>query len=327
MHRVAVIAVDRVHSFDLAMPLQVFSTAHALSKNPGELFGPALYEVWVCGDGRDLRVCGVGDVEMYRYTPAYPLKAALEADTIIVTGRTRPGPSADVLQLLRRAHQRGIRIATICSGGARTLAASGLLDGRRAATHWSRAASLAEQYPQMQVDPNVLFVDHGDVITSAGAASGIDMCLHMIRADHGAAVAADVARHMVVPLQRDGGQAPYIRHSASEDNQGSLQPTLLWLRERLGAKVTLSEIAGHASMSPSTLNRRFKQQTGVPPLEWLLRERVRHAQELLESTDLSIEEIARHCGFGGSAAMRQHFAKHVKTSPSTWRREFRTVRA
>lgn len=149
------------------------------------------------------------------------------------------------------------------------------------------------------------------------------MCLHLISLDHGAAVAANVARHMVVPLQRDGGQAPYIRHSEPDDH-GSLYATLIWLRERLGEKVTAADIAAHATMSLSTLNRRFKEQTGLAPLQWLLRERVRHAQELLESSDLSIEEIARHCGFGGSVSMRQHFAKQLKTSPSACRRSFRT---
>ena len=323
MHHIAVLAFDRVHSFDLAMPLQVFSTAHSLDKQPDELFGAPLYEMRVCGDGRDLTICGVGDVEMYRYTPPHPMAAALEADTIVVLGAPQD-PPPEALDLLRQAHQRGIRIASICAGGACYLAASGLLDGRRTATHWSRADVLAARFPEVKVDPDVLFIDHGDVITSAGAASGLDMCLHMIRTDYGAAVAADVARHMVVPLQRDGGQAPYIRHSEPANDHGSLQATMLWMRERLDQQFTLSQIAAHAGMSLSTLNRRFKEQASTTPLQWLLRERVRHAQELLETTDLSIEEIARHCGFGSAVAMRQHFAKQVKTSPSACRRNFHT---
>jgi transcriptional regulator GlxA family with amidase domain len=324
MHRVAVVAFDGIHAFDLAMPLQVFSTAHSLEKAPGELFGPRLYDVQVCGDGRDLTVTGVGGVEMYRYTPRYPLAGAIDADTIIVIGVAagREPPSA-VLDLLRRAHRRGIRIASISSGGARVMGATGLLDGRRIATHWSRADLLAERYPQLIVDTDVLFIDHGDVLTSAGAASGIDLCLHMIRQDFGSAVAADVARHMVVPPQRDGGQAPYIAHPDPGDDHGSLEPAMRWLRERLGEPVTLADIASYVGTSPRTLNRRFREQTGTTPLQWLLRQRVHHAQELLETTDLSVEEISRHCGFGTSVAMRQHFAKHIKTSPTAYRRTFR----
>lgn len=324
MHRVAVLVYDGIHSFDLSMPLQLFSTAHSLEKEPGELFGPRLYDVRVCGDGRDLIVAGVGGVEMYRHTPPYPLADAIDSDTIVVIGvPTGREPPAEVIDLLLEAHRRGIRIASISSGGARVMAASGLLDGRRVATHWSRANLLAERYPQVQVDTDVLFIDHGDVLTSAGAASGIDMCLHMIRQDFGSAVAADVARHMVVPPQRDGGQAPYIVHPEPGDGHGSLEPAMRWLRQRLGEPVTLAEIASYVGTSPRTLNRRFREQTGTTPLQWLLRQRVQHAQELLETTDLSIEEISRHCGFGTSVAMRQHFAKQIRTSPMEYRRTFR----
>jgi transcriptional regulator GlxA family with amidase domain len=191
------------------------------------------------------------------------------------------------------------------------------------ATHWSRAHVIAERYPQVCVDTDVLFIDHGDVITSAGAASGIDMCLHMIRQDFGSAVAADVARHMVVPPQRDGGQAPYVAHPEPGDEHGSLEPTMRWLWQRLGVPVTLADIASHVGTSPRTLNRRFREQTGTTPLQWLLRQRVHHAQELLETTDLSIEAISRHCGFGTSVTMRQHFAKHVRASPMAYRRTYR----
>jgi transcriptional regulator GlxA family with amidase domain len=324
MHRIAVIAVDGIHSFDLAMPLQVFSTAHSLERAPGEFFGPRLYDVRVCGDGRDLLVAGVGGVEMYRLTPPYPLADALDADTIVVIGvPAGREPLTEALDLLREAYRRGIRIASISAGGAGVMAASGLLDGRRVATHWSRADLLAERYPEVVVDTDVLYIDHGDVLTSAGAASGIDMCLHMIRQDFGSAVAADVARHMVVPPQRDGGQAPYIAHPDPGDDHGSLEPTMRWLRQRLGEPVTLADIASYAGLSPRTVNRRFREQTGTTPLQWLLRQRVHHAQELLETTDLSVEEISRHCGFGTSIAMRQHFAKHIRTSPTTYRRTFR----
>jgi len=318
MHRVAVLAFDRIHSFDLAMPLQVFSTAHALDG------GAPLYRVRVCGDGRDLTVTGVGGVEMYRYTPPYPLTDALDADTVVVVGVAREtDPPAAALDLLREAYRRGVRIASLSSGGARVLAATGLLDGRRTATHWSRAHVLAERYPRVRVDPGVLFIDHGDVLTSAGAASGIDLCLHMIRRDFGAAVAADVARHLVVPPQRDGGQTPYIPRPVPADDHGSLEPTMRWLRQRLGDPVTVADIASHLGTSPRTLNRRFREQAGTTPLQWLVRQRVHRAQELLETTDLSVEEISRRCGFGSAVAMRQHFAKQIRTSPMAYRRAFR----
>lgn len=324
MHRVAVLAFDGVHSFDLAMPLQVFSTAHGMDKGPGELFGSRLYEVRVCGDGENLAVAGVGGVEMYRYTPPYGLADAIEADTIVVLGTNRRDhPPPAVLELIREAHRRRIRLATICSGGARVLAESGLLDGRRTATHWSRADQLAERFPQVTVDPDVLFIDHGDVLTAAGAASGIDLCLRMIQHDFGSAVAADVARHMVVPPQRDGGQAPYIAHPEPGSDYGVLEPTMSWLRGRLSKPVTLAEIAEHAGTSPRTVIRRFSEQTGSTPLQWLLRQRVHHAQELLETTDLPIETIAVHCGFGTAMTMRQHFAKHISTSPTAYRHAFR----
>ncbi|HEX6447503.1 MAG TPA: helix-turn-helix domain-containing protein [Streptosporangiales bacterium] len=323
MHQVAVLAFDHVQSFDLAMPLQVFTTAHSLEKLAGALFGPPLYQVKVCGDGRDLVVTGVGGVEMYRYTPPNPLVAAVEADTVVVVGfREDADPPAEILDVVREAHRRGARIASICTG-ALVLAAAGLLDGRRAATHWSDAGLMAKRYPRVQVDPDVLFIDHGDVLTSAGAATGLDLCLHMVRRDFGSAVAADVARHLVVPPQRDGGQAQFIAHPEPGGEDGSLEPTMRWIREHVGEPLTLTDIAAHAGMSERTLNRRFREQTGTTPLQWLLRQRVHHAQELLETTDLSVEAISRHCGFGTAVAMRQHFAKRIQVSPLAYRRAFR----
>ncbi|MDC0769054.1 GlxA family transcriptional regulator [Streptomyces sp. HD] len=328
MHRVAVLVFDGIHSFDLSMPLQVFSTAHSLDKERGEVFGSRLYDVRVCGDGRNLAVTGVGDVEMYQYTPRYPLVGAVDADTIVVIGvARRQEPPAEALNLLREAHRRGVRIAAVSSGGTRVLAATGLLDGRRAATHWSRRHVLAGRYPQVRVDTDVIFIDHGDVLTSAGGASGIDMCLHMVRQDFGSAVAADVARHLVVAPERDGGQAPCTEHPEPGDGHGSLGPVMQWLRQRLGEPVTLADIASHAGTSPRTLNRRFRAQTGTTPLQWLVFQRLCHAQELLETTDLSVEVISRHCGFGTPVTMRQHFARHLRTSPTTYRRTFRTRHA
>jgi transcriptional regulator GlxA family with amidase domain len=226
-----------------------------------------------------------------------------------------------VLDVLRQAHGRGARIASIC-GGAFMLAAAGLLDGRRATTHWTSAGDLAERFPRVEVDPNVLFVDEGDVLTSAGAATGLDLCIHMVRNDFGAAVAADVARHVVIAPQRDGGQAQFIVPREPTGDNGSLEPTMRWLRDRIGEPSTLSDIARHAAISPRTLNRRFREQTAMTPLQWLLTQRVRHAQELLETTALSVEDIARHCGFGTAINLRQHFTRRVKMSPLAYRRAF-----
>lgn len=322
MHRVAVVAADRVKSLELAIPGQVFGTAHSLDKADGAVFGAPLYEVVVCGERPGLVVVGRGGVEMFRLTAPHDLTEVLTADTVIVPGiRTDIEPAADVLEVLRQAHGRGARIASICCG-AFILAAAGLLDGRRATTHWTAAGNFAQRFPRVEVDPNVLFVDEGDVLTSAGAATGLDLCIHMVRNDFGAAVAADVARHVVIAPQRDGGQAQFIVHREPTGDSGSLERTMRWLRGRIGEPLTLSDIARHAAISPRTLNRRFREQTGSTPLQWLLTQRVRHAQELLETTALSVEETARHCGFGTAINLRQHFTRQVHMSPLAYRRAF-----
>jgi len=322
MHRVAVVVADGVNSLNLAIPGQVFGTAHSQDKAVGALFGAPLYEVVMCGERPDLAVTGRGGAEIFRLTAPHDLTEALTADTVIVPGvRTDAEPASEVLDVLRQAHARGARIASICTG-AFMLAAAGLLDGRRATTHWTSAAELAQRFPQVEVDPNVLFVDEGDVLTSAGAATGLDLCVHMVRNDFGAAVAAEVARHIVIAPQRDGGQAQFIVHPEPTDGSGSLEPTMRWMRERISEPLTLSDIARHAAISPRTLNRRFREQTGMTPLQWLLTQRVRHAQELLETTALSVEDTARHCGFGTSINLRQHFTRRVQMSPLAYRRAF-----
>lgn len=322
MHVVAVIALDGVHSFDLATPLQVFTTAHSIDPSSDTKLGEPLYRVMVCGDGKDLTVAGVGDIEMYRYTPPYPLADALTADTIVVPGSGAHRARPEVIPVLQEAHRRGIRVASIC-GGAVILAAAGLLDGRRATAHWTATASIAERYPSVEMDDGVLYVDDGDVLTSAGAASGLDLCLHMIRCDYGSAVAAETARHMVVPPQREGGQAQFIRHRDPGDGDGSLEPTMRWIREHLDEVITSDRIADHVGVSERTLYRWFRDQTGKTPLQWILQQRLLYAQELLETTDLPIEMVAHQSGFGTSMTMRQHFAKHARTSPAAYRRTFR----
>ncbi|MFC0626440.1 GlxA family transcriptional regulator [Kribbella deserti] len=322
MHRVAVLIAQRVNNLNLAIPGQVFGTAHSQDKPAGVLFGAPLYEVVMCGERPDLVVTGRGGVEVFRVTAPYDLSAALTAETVIVPGAgTDTEPAAEVLAVLRQAHARGARIASICTG-AFLLAAAGLLDGRRVTTHWTSAPALARRYPKLEVDPNVLFVDDGDVLTSAGAASGFDLCIQMVRNDFGSAVAAEVARHIVVPPQREGGQAQFIVHPEPVADSGSLEPTMRWLRDHLGDPLTLADIARQAAISPRTLNRRFHEQTGLTPLQWLLTQRVRHAQALLETTSLSVEEIAGHCGFGTAINLRQHFTRRVHMSPVAYRRAF-----
>ncbi|MFD0818574.1 GlxA family transcriptional regulator, partial [Micromonospora zhanjiangensis] len=218
----------------------------------------------------------------------------------------------------------GARIASIC-GGAFTLAATGLLDGRRATTHWLATDRLAARHPRIQVDPNVLYVDNGQFLTSAGAAAGLDLCLHLIRRDHGAAVAADAARLSVMPLERAGGQAQFITHEPPAPEGATLEPLLAWMRDNTGRELTLADIARHAGVSTRTLNRRFRDQTGTTPLRWLHRVRVHRAQHLLETTAHSVDLVATRVGFASTTAFRDHFKRITGTSPQAYRRSFRSA--
>ncbi|MBI0382517.1 helix-turn-helix domain-containing protein, partial [Streptomyces albiflaviniger] len=255
--------------------------------------------------------------------PAFA-EALAEADTIVVPGRADPLlPLPDeVIQALRDAAARGTRIASICSG-AFVLAATGLLDGLRATTHWLGGALLAELHPKIQVDPDVLYVDNGQFLTSAGAAAGLDLCLHIIRRDHGSAVAADAARLSVMPLEREGGQAQFIVHDQPPVPRGSLfEPLLRWMEDNAGRDLTLNEIAAHVGMSTRTLNRRFREHTGTTPLQWLHRARIRQAQYLLEATTHPVERIAAQVGFGSPTSFRDRFKRVVGTSPHSYRSAF-----
>lgn len=229
--------------------------------------------------------------------------------------------SRRVLDALRAAAARGRRIASICSG-AFVLAEAGLLDGLRATTHWLAAAELARRYPNVDVDANVLFVDNGRILTSAGAAAGLDLCLHMIQADYGAAVAVDAARSAVAPRVREGGQAQFIAPEWPAGGDG-LHDLMDWLHANLRQPLTLDAIARKASTSVRTLTRRFQEQTGTSPGQWLQTARVRHAQQLLEMTELSIEHVATEAGFGSVTAFRERFSRIVGTSPQRYRQAFR----
>ncbi|MEU6267009.1 GlxA family transcriptional regulator [Saccharopolyspora shandongensis] len=312
MHVVGVLAVDGVVGFDLTTVCQTFASAWL----PGE---ESPYEVRVCS-AEDVLVTAVG-TSSFRLSAPFTLADLADADTIVVPGLRdhRQPPAPEALDLLTTAAARGARIASICTG-AFLLAAAGLLDGARATTHWDAAARLAETYPRVQVDPSVLFIDNGQVLTSAGVCAGIDLCLHLIRRDHGAALAAHAARRIVMPPYRDGGQAQFIEY---ERPGGSLQTTMDWMRDNLHRDLALDEIAERARVSVRTLNRRFRAQTGTTPLRWLVLARVHRVQELLETTDLPVEVIADHVGFGSAAVLRRHFGERVGSSPIAYRTEFR----
>lgn len=311
MHTIAVLALDGVIPFDLATPIEVFTRTRLPDGRPG-------YSVRVCGARPEI------DAGLFTLRPSWGLEGLANADTIIVPGVADPSTPlpGDVRDALRSAADAGTRIASICSG-AFPLAASGLLDGMRATTHWIAADALAAAHPLITVDPDVLYIDNGQILTSAGAAAGLDLCLHMIRRDYGSAVAADAARLSVMPLEREGGQAQFIVHDQPPAPKGSdFEPLLTWLQDNLSRPLTLDDIAAHAGMSTRTLIRRFRQQTGTPPLQWLHRARIRQAQHLLESTRHPVERIATQVGFGSPTAFRDRFKRTTGVSPTTYRRSF-----
>ncbi|MFF4487918.1 GlxA family transcriptional regulator [Streptomyces sp. NPDC001544] len=311
MHTVAVLALDQVIPFDLSTPIEVFTRTRLPDGRPA-------YQVRVCAERPEI------DTGSFVLRAHWGLDGLRGADTVIVPGTAAPEaplPSA-VRDALRAAAGDGTRIASICSGTF-PLAATGLLDGLRATTHWAAADLLAALHPEIEVDPGVLYVDNGQFLTSAGAAAGLDLCLHMIRRDHGSAVAADAARLSVMPLEREGGQAQFILHDHAPAPQGSaLEPVLTWLRENLGRDLCLADIAAHAGTSTRTLIRRFREQTGTTPLQWLHRARIRQAQHLLETTQHPVERIAGQVGFGSPTAFRDRFKRTTGVSPYAYRRSF-----
>ncbi len=311
MHTVAVLALDGVIAFDLATPIEIFG--RTLTAN-----GTPAYQVIVAGPRRS---AAAGPTTL---TVPHGLDSLITADTVIVPGRSDPGAPIDprALQALRTAARKGARIASICVG-AFDLAAAGLLDGLRATTHWHAASLLAERFPKVTVEPASIFVDNGRILCSAGAAAGLDLCLHMIANDHGGAIAAETARTTVVPLTREASQAQYIR----DDTLGSvgLAATLRWIDEHSHDYMTVSRMAENAGVSTRTLNRRFADELGTTPSGWLSRARVRRAQQLLETTDWSIDRIASASGLGSAPNLRTHFKTLVGTSPTRYRNALGTA--
>ncbi|CAB3683697.1 HTH-type transcriptional regulator CdhR [Achromobacter deleyi] len=311
-HRVAVLAFDGLVAGDLAMPCEIFQLAETLD-------GGLPYQVDVCASRPRVKT------HAYDLHVRARLDVARAADTVVIPGLADPRQDIpkDIVDVVRHAHSAGARIASICTG-AFVLAASGILDGLKATTHWKAADLLAQRYPKIQVNPNVLFVDNGQVLTSAGAAAGMDLCLHMIKRDHGTAVAANSARLAVVPLERAGGQAQFIVRPTPTSHT-DLTQLLHWIEGRLGENLTVRALADQAAVSVRTLNRRFQELLGVSPLQWVIQARVNRARGMLETTDLPVERVAMEVGFGSAVSLREHFLGIVGTSPMMYRRAFRKV--
>ena len=311
VERVVVLALDGVYPFELGIPSRIFGAADGR------------YEVLTCSvDGRPVRSCADFTIGV-EHGP----EILATADTVVVASMTPsripaelPAEVSDALARIRP----DARIVSICTA-AFVLAAAGLLDGRKATTHWQVTDAFRRRYPHVDLDPDVLFVADGRIFTSAGAASGVDVCLHIVRTDHGSELANAVARRCVVPPFRDGGQAQYIEQPVPESGAAGTAATRAWALERLDEPLTLTDLAAHARMSLRTFARRFNDEVGMSPGRWIVQQRVARARHLLESSDLSVDQIAGHVGFATGASLRQHLHAAIGVSPQTYRRTFRTA--
>ncbi|MEU1474711.1 helix-turn-helix domain-containing protein [Streptomyces sp. NPDC005760] len=309
--RVVVLALDGVYPFELGIPSRILGAADGR------------YEVLTCSaDGRPVRSNADFTIGV-EHGP----EILATADTVVITPVSADRMPAELPEEVRRALARirpDARIVSICTG-AFVLAMAGLLDGRRATTHWQLADHFRRLFPHIDLDPDVLFVDDGRILTSAGAASGVDVCLHLVRKDHGSELANTVARRCVVPPFRDGGQAQYIEQPVPENGAASTAGTRAWALERLDEPLTLGDLAAHARMSLRTFARRFNDEVGMSPGRWLIQQRVVRARHLLESSDLSVDQIAGRVGFATGASLRQHLHAAIGVSPQVYRRTFQTA--
>jgi len=313
MHAVAAVIDEGALTFDFAIACEVFGLDRSDIVDPW-------YEFLVVAAGERRIRTQTGFV----LEATHGLRALARAGTIVVPGWSSPqvDPSPQLVRALRAADARGARILSICTG-AFVLAAAGLLDGRRATTHWMYADELQARYPDVQVDPDVLYVAESNVMTSAGTAAGIDLCLHIVALDHGADAAAAVARRMLMPLFRPGGQAQYVDAQITRAESDAMSDLLTWGIEHLAAGVSVDDLARRAAVSSRTLTRRFRTTVGVAPGEWLQRERLRLAQRLLETSNAPIDQVARDAGYDTSAALRAQFSARLHTSPRAYRLTFR----
>ena len=304
---------DQVPPFEMAVPCEVFGIDRSAMGVPN-------YRLMVCAAEEGPLRTKVG----FGIEAPYALSDLQEAHTVVVPAwrDVEETPLTALLEALQQSYRRGARIVSLCSG-AFVLAAAGLLDGRRATTHWMYTEVFAKRFPAVKLDPTVLYVDEGQILTSAGTAAGIDLCLYLVRLDYGAEVANVFARRMVVPPHRDGGQAQYVQSPvASGPSEGPLTETLEWACANLEESLTVERLAAHASMSARTFARRFREVTGTTPLKWLLNQRILAAQRQLETLNVPVEWIARNCGFGTSATLRLHFKRVVGVSPTVYRKTF-----
>ncbi|GGF19666.1 DJ-1/PfpI family protein [Williamsia phyllosphaerae] len=308
MHRVVALVLPNVVAFDLAIPAQIFG--HAAEQE--------YYSFTTCG----VAPGPVPSTTGYAVYAERGIDAIASADTVVVPGYApHDVPDPVVLDALRTAAGRGARVVSVCTG-AFALAAAGLLDGRKATTHWQHTDELAALYPLVDVDGDVLYVDAGQIMTSAGVAAGIDLCLHIVRTDLGADDAVRIARRMVVAPHRDGGQAQYLQRPVPADGTG-LAATCDWAREHLEESLTVADMAKHAGWAPRTFARRFLSETGMTPLRWLVAQRRLEARRLLESTDMPVDEVARRSGLGTAGNLRLHLARDADSTPTAYRRTYR----
>ncbi|MFJ9523295.1 GlxA family transcriptional regulator [Kitasatospora sp. NPDC101801] len=316
-HRVVALLQPPQSTFPLACATEVFA-------DHGQAV-PAPYSFEVCTEHPG----PVRTLAGYELLVTAGLDALERADTVLIPGWHQPAgtevPPAVVAAVLR-AHGRGARIVSLCSGSF-VLASAGLLDGRRAATHWAQAAELAARFPRVLVDPAVIYLDHGDVATSAGSAAGVDLCLHLVRTDHGAAYAMRIARQLVMPPHREGCQLQYAELPTTGPVTDSLAPLLDWLAGRLDQPVSVAEMAAHSQVSARTLTRRFTEQLGISPGRWLMDRRIAATRALLEETDLPVETIAHRVGLSSAVNLRRRFHEALRTTPAAYRRAFRANQA
>ncbi|AYN43612.1 helix-turn-helix domain-containing protein [Streptomyces dangxiongensis] len=318
LKNVAVVLLDGVQPFELGVVCEVFGIDRSDDGLPVYDFAV------VSAEGPSLGThCG------FTVSTPYGLERLEEADLIAVPAGQAYAERAfpeELLTALRRAVDRGTRVLSVCSG-VFVLAAAGLLDGRRCAVHWHHAEQLARRYPRLEAEPDMLYVDEDPVITSAGTAAGIDACLHIVRKEQGPEVANKIARRMVVPPHRDGGQAQFIERPLPKAPCDTVGEVLAWMEAHLDQEVTVEQLAARAHLAPRTFARRFQQETGTTPYRWILRQRVLLAQELLEGTDETMDAIAGRTGFGTAAALRHQFVRALGTTPQAYRRAFRGPQA